>query len=333
MINNIFKYMKLLAFLLLMLCLCACSVVVDNKVDECVNDSFNDTKTTNIAGESFIIEDYNLFKTCKIYMLKSHQAGQMLSIIVQNKNDELIIFDGGRIDDGNYLCEFIKNFGGRVKYWFLTHIHDDHIGAIYDIFTNHTNDIYVENLCYNFADFDWYYEKAENDAGVLNLLNQSIDKYVNSLHNKNLSININNSIRKANEFIIDDIKIRVMNDIYKVDVDSINNSSIAFKAFIEDKSMLVLGDMGYEAGNLFYKEYDNNDDLKSDIVVMAHHGQGGVDYPIYKKIAPKIALWPTTQYIYDNESGKLQTDNTKKWLKDLGVKENLLSYISNYIIK
>lgn len=286
-----------------------------------------------IAGEDFIVCDYNLFDRSKIYMLKSHQAGQMLSIVIKNKNDELIIFDGGRIDDGKYLCEFIKSFGGRAKYWFLTHIHDDHLGAIYEIFMNYTDEIYVENLCYNFADLDWYYEKAGGDATALILFNQAKDKYLDSLRNKNLNITINDNLRKNDSFGLDDIKVKVMNNIYKLDSDSINNSSIAYKVDIEDKTMMILGDMGYEAGELFYKEYADNNDLESDIVVMAHHGQGGVDYPVYQKISPIIALWPTTEYIYENKSHKLHTDDTKKWLQDLGVKENILSYKSNYIVQ
>ena len=298
-----------------------------------VNNATIDSNHINIAGEQFKVCDFDLFDKSKIYMLKSHQEGQMLSIIVKNKNDELVIFDGGRIEDGTYLCDFIKSFGGKVKYWFLTHIHDDHIGAIYDIFINHSNDIYIENLCYNFADFDWYYEKAGNDAGALNLFNDAKDNYINALATKGLSININDKLKKNDIYHIDDIKIKVMNDIYKLDQDPINNTSIVYKIDIEDKSMIVLGDLGYEAGELFYKEYEHNNELKSDIVVMAHHGQGGAGFSVYEYIAPSIALWPTTEYIYENKSHKLLTDDTKKWLEDLGVKENILSYISNYIIE
>ena len=265
--------------------------------------------------------------------MKSHQSGQMLSIVVKNKNDELVIFDGGRIDDRKYLCEFIKSYGDKVKYWFLTHIHDDHIGAIYEIFNNYKESVYIENLCYNFADFDWYYEKIGNDAGAVNLFTKARDGYIESLNNKNLKLNVYDKVHKNEEFKIEDIKIKVMNDLYKLDDDALNNSSIAYKVDIEDKKMMILGDMGFEAGKLFYKEYENNNDLQSDIVVMAHHGQSGVDYLVYEKIAPKIALWPTTEYIYNNETGKLQTDHTKEWLKRLGVERNLLSYISNYIIE
>ena len=325
MINCFLLCKKLYVLFIVMFLITSCKKIVNVYPDY--------QHVTTIAGEDFTVCDFGLFNKCKIYMLKSHQAGQMLSIIVRNEKDELVIFDGGRTEDGKFLCDFIKSFGGNVKYWFLTHIHDDHIGAIYDIFTNHPNEVYIENLCYSFADFDWYYEKAGNDAGALTLFENAKDNYVNMLASKNLTINIDDKVAKNDIFGIDNIQIKVMNNIYLLDSDSINNTSITYKASIENKTMIILGDLGYEAGELYYKEYEDSDELKSDIVVLAHHGQGGVDFPIYQKIAPIIALWPTTEYIYENKSGKLHTNDTKKWLQDLEVKENILSYKTNYIIQ
>lgn len=337
-IFNICSFIFFILGISFMLTSCKYNITFSDNIEKNVtidDDSASDkvSNNINIAGGDFIVCDFDLFDNSKIYMLKSHSEGQMLSIIVRNKNDEIVIFDGGRVEDGPYLCEFIKSFGGKVKYWFLTHIHDDHIGAIYDIFVNHSNDIYIENLCYNFADFDWYYEKAGNDAGALNLFNDAKDNYIRVLSSKNLSLNVNDKLKKNDIYSIDDIKIKVMNNIYKLDQDSINNTSIVYKLDIENKSMIVLGDLGYEAGELLYKEYEYDNELKSDIVVMAHHGQGGAGFSVYEKIAPTIALWPTTEYIYENKSHKLQTDDTKRWLEILGVEENIFSYKGNYIIE
>lgn len=33
--------------------------------------------------------------------------------------------------------------------------------------------------------------------------------------------------------------------------------------------------------------------LKCDIVQVAHHGQNGVGYEVYKALRPSVALWPT----------------------------------------
>ena len=119
-----------------------------------------------------------------------------------------------------------------------------------------------------------------------------------------------------------------MNDIYKLDDDSVNNSSVVYKVFLEnEKTMLVLGDLAYLGGEELLKDYKNDmDKLKSDIVVMAHHGQGGVSEEVYKAIDPEVAIWPTTEKIYMNADKKYNTDDTKKWLSDINIKYNILSY-------
>ena len=68
--------------------------------------------------------------------------------------------------------------------------------------------------------------------------------------------------------------------------------------------------------------------LKCDIVQLAHHGQNGVDYEVYKALRPRVALWPTPQWLWDNNngggagSGPWLTQQTKNWMVRLGVKSN-----------
>ncbi|MCR5263003.1 MAG: MBL fold metallo-hydrolase, partial [Clostridiales bacterium] len=71
----------------------------------------------------------------------------------------------------------------------------------------------------------------------------------------------------------------------------------------------------------------NGDKLKSDIVQMAHHGQNGVDRPVYEAIAPKICLLPTPQWLWDNDAGKGYDTHTWKtivvqgWMREIGADE------------
>ena len=59
---------------------------------------------------------------------------------------------------------------------------------------------------------------------------------------------------------------------------------------------------------------------------MFHHGQAGVNEDVYKVINPKYCLWPTTDWLWKNESSVYKTDETKKWVENLNVKKN---YIAN----
>lgn len=313
---NILKKLKIIFVLLLSITLL--NGCVENNISNPSVLSPESSTQIEIAGEIFIDNNYKLFKNSKIYLLKNQSEGQILSVVVENKKGELIIFDGGRIADAEFLTNFINEKGGVVDYWFITHIHDDHLGALYDICNEFYEDIKIKNICYNFPAFNWFYERVGNDAGSMLLFEDAVEKYKKYHEEKsNFKVNINYNINKNDIFNIDNIKIKVMNNKYLIDKDCINNSSIAFKVYIEDKTMMVLGDLAYEAGVEFEKEYENSSELKSDIVVMSHHGQAGVDKSVYEKISPKFALWPTTDRIYNSASDKYKTNEVRKWMEDM----------------
>ena len=48
-------------------------------------------------------------------------------------------------------------------------------------------DIKIEELVYNFADFDWYYSKMGKDAGILYLFEDALKEYNKYLIENNLS--------------------------------------------------------------------------------------------------------------------------------------------------
>ena len=63
---------------------------------------------------------------------------------------------------------------------------------------------------------------------------------------------------------------------------------------------------------------------------MSHHGQNGVDKDVYRIIDPEICLWPTPQWLWDNDSGTgyntgtWKTIETRGWMQELGVKINYI---------
>ena len=299
----------------------------------------------------------NYIEGAKVWVLKNQTIAQSLSVLVETDDHKIFVFDGGRKEDAKYLYSFIVNHGRVVDGWFLTHIHDDHVGALYEILNSdfyggEYSSIFIEDLYYNFADFDFYYKSEGNDAGIVVLLEEKFKDY-----KKNMDIfledfimpddvrdyqrsmfnpfEIKNNIYKGYVADYKNIKVEVMNDLYKIDTDSVNNSSIVYKVYFENaKSMMVLGDLAYLGGEKLLEDYkDDIDKLKSDIVVMAHHGQAGVGEEVYKAISPEVAIWPTTEKIYMNTDNNYSTNDTKKWMSDIGVKYNILSYEGTQIIK
>lgn len=292
-------------------------------------------KTEDILSEKFTDNDfytlnYNLFNGGEVIFLTSQTSGQMESLLIRTKNNKFLIFDGGRYQDAYFLCEVIKTLGGdSVEAWFITHSHDDHVGALYE--TVKENYIDIKSIYYKFPPIEWCYEKIGDDAGYLYLIYDALNEYKKKLNDLGKEINIYDDIKRAEKFVFDGVEVEIINDMYMLDSDSINNSSIIYKINVYGSSIIFLGDISYY-GSIKLIEDVSEKKLKSDVVVLSHHGQNGAPYELYKIIDAKYALWPTTKKIYENREGKYATDETKKWFEEFGT-INVLSFEGNYIIK
>ncbi len=256
-------------------------------------------------------------------MLSSQGGAQMLSSVIRSQNGRLVVVDGGWEADGGYLVEHIKANGGVVDAWLITHPHSDHAGALYDILKNRSDDIEINRICYSFAPVSWYEEVSPEDANMVRNLVEELDK----LPEEKLC----GAVGKDYKITVDNLRITAMNDRYQLDTDPVNNSSITYMIDTGKKKVLFLGDLSYDGGSRLGREAGNA--LKADIVQMAHHGQNGVGRSIYQSIAPKICLWPTPQWLWDNDngggynSGPWRTVETLSWMKET------LKVDKNYCIK
>ena len=105
----------------------------------------------------------------------------------------------------------------------------------------------------------------------------------------------------------------------------INNQSMIFKIIGKRNTVLILGDCGIQESNKLLKDY-TQEELKADICQIAHHGQAGATKDLYKAINPKVCLWPTTEWIWNNTNGNLKTEETRKWIEELNVEQNILAF-------
>lgn len=259
-----------------------------------------------------------IFGGGSLSLLADYDNRQMLSMVLQDKNGTLVVIDGGWDIDADHLTDVLRSKGGHVSGWFITHPHSDHVGALIQILNNPNSQITVDNVYYSLADQSWYEKVEPSRADYVNSFRAALA----TLPEKKL-----HTVQKDQEIQMGLIKAKVLNNPYLLDVTSVNNSSVAYKFFMNDVSILVLGDMGPEAGQLLYAERSAGD-LKSDIVQMAHHGQYGVSREVYAAINPKIALWPCPLWLWNNDggggigTGEWKTLETRQWMEELGVKMN-----------
>ena len=77
--------------------------------------------------------------------------GQQLSAVIQSSDGHVIVVDGGQPADTEHLLQVIKEKGGHVDAWLITHPQTDHVGALTDILENHARETRVDGFYYHFT--------------------------------------------------------------------------------------------------------------------------------------------------------------------------------------
>lgn len=240
------------------------------------------------------------------------------SYVIKTDNDKLIVIDGGDIDKENYLRGFIGALDNHVDCWFVTHPHDDHMGALTKILED-MKDITISRIC----------ESAVSDS----LLNEeprckpAAVEYYASLKKSNIPTT---EVEPGMIFTFGHTTIKILG-VKNEDFPKYNNSSIVMRVWDPHKSILFLGDAQQEEGDRILNG-PYRKDLDCDYVQMAHHGQNCVKMDFYRAIKFKACLWPTTRWIYDNDLGKgfntgsLTTLETRKTMEELGIKKQYFAF-------
>ena len=243
---------------------------------------------------------------------------QQLSMIFKSSDGHILVVDGGVAADSGHLLSEIKELGGYVDAWLITHPQDDHVGALYDILLNHPGEIDIRNIYYNFMEPEWYAAVAAVESSMASSMLQAMS----SLPGESLHTDMPAGFEVK---LSERLSFRVLNEPVNVpDQYAVNNSSVLYDITMDEKHVLILGDLGPAAGDLFLS-WGLFDGLAVDFVQMSHHGQTGVGRAVYERLSPKACIWPAPSWLYDCQKGNINgflTYETKSWIEDLGIKEN-----------
>lgn len=274
--------------------------------------------------------EYGYLGGSRLTLISNQTKSQMLSVMVETDNGQIIMIDGGTSGDADHLYQLIQSKGGYVDTWLVTHPHEDHVGALYQFLTEPEYDISIGHIYGSFAAKAWY---LEFEPGRTSYAGMFLDALAALPEDQ-----VDTKLFKGQEIQVDNINITVMNEPYQISRNAINNSSVAYQLDINGKKALFLGDMGKEAGSNLLSLY-SSDELKSDIVQMSHHGQQGAGIQLYRAIDPEVCLWPTTDWLWDNDcgdgydTGKFKTIETRKWMACIGVPYHLCMKDGDQVIE
>lgn len=257
--------------------------------------------------------------------------------VIKTPNDELVVIDGGAStgESAAYIDAALTAISGRedytVKYWFLSHAHDDHISELAKILSGETIDFTIENIVFDFPTFkqngtEWYAEEAPNckdvSSGALTNLKAGLANYAEKkgivVEGESYYDDLNGAIVNADKlangpmFIeVDGVKFEILQTWSKSDT-SVNSNSMIIRAWIDGQSVMFLNDATIESGNRLIATY-GREFLKSDIVQMAHHGQKGTAKNVYDAVDAKVRLWPCHIGVWNGGDG-YQTEEVRTWV-------------------
>ena len=259
----------------------------------------------------------------QLLLLKCGQnSDRSMGYLLETKNHNLIMIDGGLPEYSEHVITKIKEKGGVVDAWFITHAHVDHASVLIDAIK--CNEIQINNIYVSLNGRDWY-EKHEVDEDRIKFANDLIDILASDGVRDRV-----HEVALRDDYTIDNLNFKILKTKNPEYTDNAgNNQSMVIKVSNNFKSLLFLGDLGEEYQNDFI---DNNlDEIKCDAVQMAHHGQAGVNEKVYEKIRPSICFWPTPEWLWNNDSGdgygtgNWKTLDTRSWIEYLKVTENYVA--------
>lgn len=256
----------------------------------------------------------------RLLQIANRTSKQMMGYLVECPDGKLIMIDGGNsfAEEAENLYEMIRQRGGRVELWLFTHAHCDHNGTFNYLLENREKyPIEIGEVAFSFPRREWLEVREDWDEN---------SRFFALLESRALKVH---TLTEGEVISCHGIDIKIISVPRDYEgYARINPTSVIMKLAFPKREVLFLADFDQNAEEEFYR-YHSKDELKCDIVQMAHHGQGGVSEEFYSHISPKICLYPAPRWLWENNlyrcddpatvgKGPFTTLQTREWMERLG---------------
>ena len=254
-------------------------------------------------------EDKMLLNGDKLYMIPASSTLQCMGFLLAGEGD-VIGIDACTEFETETLERTVLALGGTVQCWFLTHAHFDHIEGLTGLLAR--NRVKVERICYLFPPVSFV---EQEERGLPRTTH--INELESLIRERRVPV-----VRpvKGKRMQVGHFRVTPLSD--GVPAGDVNSSSIVYRVETKGAPVLFLGDMNERAEQTLLGEFP--EELKCPVVQMAHHGQNGVSEAFYRHIHPKVCLWPTPEWLWNNDAGggygtgPFTTLSTRAWMEALG---------------
>lgn len=232
-----------------------------------------------------------------------------MCLLVQCSDYSFFVVDSGhylQFNDNDRIYNFMRERtpeGQKVVVcgWLITHAHTDHISKFMDFLRYNMHDVVVEGIYSNllpseYPNNKWGNEEKELGIKLFDMMEKRTDipKY---------------KIHAGQRFYIRNLAFDVLGtheDIHPDFIEDFNDSSCVVMMEAEGSKVFIPGDASALASKQLEARYGEN--LKCDVVQVAHHGHNGLPKHAYELLNPSLAVFPITRIKFDEEYPRVEAN-------------------------
>ena len=280
-----------------------------------------------------------------------------MSYVIRLTDGSFIVVDGGYASEAeavnlyNILSKNNPNTGKPViRAWFITHLHNDHYGALTRFATLYSGSVKVDGFYYNFPENTTGGKDNADPVSIqyVKIVEMAMNRFDGAVKYRKLHSGMVFGFAGVTATVLgthEDVKQSYyrsvdgenLTDYFKGysfksnDMTDGNDTSTVIKFNIGGQSLMMLGDARTGMSKQLEFSYSSSV-LKSDIVQMAHHGYSGCQDSLYEKINASVVLWPMDVIGKDNVEifkNYYNSDSisANKWIRNTSsVKEVIPAY-------